>query len=531
MSIEAWYAVGLILSLGIFVLGYQFTVHPLRHFPGPFIAKFSDAYSGYNAIKQRGHLATYANHAKYGSVYRQAPNRLVFNTANALRDIYLNPKMNKARNYRMTQFNPEENIFGTLERERHRQKRKVYSKILSERSLQAFEPTMIQEIHVFLGQLWKAGADADADADVKPVNMSPLCERLTTDIAGQLAFGQPLNTQTEDTNRIFPRAMYSMNGLVSIFLSWPLTYLGWPLLRWLNRKNTSVFGRAVKGIIRARMDLPMDAVHDFYSIAGGDSVEPGDEGLRRSELWAEAIFFLPAGGTTLSAALSAIFFYLSRHQAVYDRLAAEIRTTFPAGDAIESGPQLFGCKYLRAVIDETLRIAPPFTGTFWREPYSSYTEPLVVDGIVIPRDTIVGVNPYCVMHNEAYFPEPFKYSPERWLGHEEETTEHTEGEQPRSAMRAAFAPFALGDTGCLGKAMAYHEISLVIAKTLWYFDFYRAPGEAGRLGEGQLGRTDGRGKPDEYQLYDLAVADHDGPNLVFQPREDYWKDSKVNQGC
>lgn len=238
-----------------------------------------------------------------------------------------------------------------------------------------------------------------------------------------------------------------------------------------------------------------------------------------------------AGGTTLSAALSAIFFYLSRHQAVYDRLAAEIRTTFPTGDAIEGGPRLSGCKYLRAVIDETLRVAPPFTGTFWREPYSSYKEQLVVDGMVIPRDTIVGVNPYCVMHNEAYFPEPFKYLPERWLGHEEEYVENSEGEQPKSAMRAAFAPFALGDTGCLGKAMAYHEISLVVAKTLWYFDFHKAPGEAGRLGEGQLGRTDGRGRPDEYQLYDLAVADHDGPNLVFEPRGDYWTDLKVDRGA
>jgi hypothetical protein len=42
-------------------------------------------------------------------------------------------------------------------------------------------------------------------------------ERLTTDIAGQLAFGQGLNTQVEDTNRAFPRAMVSMNALVNIF--------------------------------------------------------------------------------------------------------------------------------------------------------------------------------------------------------------------------------------------------------------------------------------------------------------------------
>lgn len=43
------------------------------------------------------------------------------------------------------------------------------------------------------------------------------------------------------------------------------------------------------------MSLAKDAKHDFYSIAAGDvNIE---EGLRSSELWAEAVFFLPAGET------------------------------------------------------------------------------------------------------------------------------------------------------------------------------------------------------------------------------------------
>lgn len=97
-------------------------------------------------------------------------------------------------------------------------------------------------------------------------------------------------------------------------------------------------------------------------------------------------------------------------------------------------------------------------------------------------------------------------------------------EQKLASIRAAFAPFALGDTGCLGKAMAYHETSLVIAKTLWYFDFEKASGEVGKLGEGQSGNMNGRSRVDEYQLFDLTAADHDGPNLVFAPREEYWRD-------
>lgn len=173
-------------------------------------------------------------------------------------------------------------------------------------------------------------------------------------------------------------------------------------------------------------------------------------------------------------------------------------------------------------------MSPPFLGTFWREFHASSHQEFVIDGHVIPPGTIVGVNPYCVMHNEAYFPEPFEFRPERWLdpdGHPSgAAVSDPQTEERRSLMRAAFAPFALGETGCLGKAMAYQEMSLVVARTLWYFDFAKAAGETGRLGEGEPGRSDGRGRKDEYQLIDLAVADHDGPNLVFRPRDEYWRE-------
>lgn len=142
-------------------------------------------------------------------VKRFCPSSLQLRCVITAVDIYLNPEINKAHIYKQTQFNPEKNIFGTLDRERHKQKRKVYGQILSDRSLRTFEPTMRNEIDVFLRQLLKAHAE--------PVNMTPLCERLATDIAGQLAFGQPLNTQTDATNRIFPRSMISMNAVVSFF--------------------------------------------------------------------------------------------------------------------------------------------------------------------------------------------------------------------------------------------------------------------------------------------------------------------------
>lgn len=89
---------------------------------------------------------------------------------------------------------------------------------------------------------------------------------------------------------------------------------------------------------------------------------------------------------------------------------------------------------------------------------------------------------------------------------------------PVHIARSAFFPFGLGDTSCLGKSMAYHEASLVLAKTLWFFDFEVARGEDEKLGEGKEGGQYGRERKEEYQLFDVAVADHDGPVLKFVRR-------------
>lgn len=97
-------------------------------------------------------------------------------------------------------------------------------------------------------------------------------------------------------------------------------------------------------------------------------------------------------------------------------------------------------------------------------------------------------------------------------------------------MRRAFQPFLLGNRGCAGKAMAYLELSVALAKTIRYFDFEKAPGEAGKVGEGTPRKAGWRGRQDEFQLYDGVVVSHDGPYLVFKARDKYWEDIKGEAG-
>lgn len=81
--------------------------------------------------------------------------------------------------------------------------------------------------------------------------------------------------------------------------------------------------------------------------------------------------------------------------------------------------------------------------------------------------------------------------------------------------------------------MVYSEISITVAKTLWYFDFRRATGSLGEIGAGSPGAGQGREQRGEFQLFDNFTASHDGPCLVFKCRENIYEDLdniKFNEG-
>lgn len=511
------YAAGILVTSILILISSRLVFDPLKAYPGPLLARLTNAYAGWHAIKGDVHLITYLDHLKYGPVVRQAPDRLVFNTLTAAQDIYLNPRIAKAWIYANARFRSTPSVFTATDKADHRRRRRVVGQAVSERSAREFEPTMISQIDVFLAQILRASQQDEI------VEMTSRCKYLAMDVIGLLAFGASWKTQTEETLRILPRAFASLNPRVYLFMNWPKTHKIDPGVQWLVRERVEKFRRILAGMIADRMALPIDAKHDLFSFVANDERvgQAQQEGIRKSEIWGEAGVFVNAGGTTTATAISTVFYYLSRHPAAYAQLAGEVRTTFASGRDIRSGQQLSTCRFLRAVIDESLRISPPTPGVMWRQKDPLCDEPLVVDGHVIPPGTLVGVGTYSLMHNPEYFPDPFEFRPQRWLDGDDDIPEEN---YARAVMRRAFVPFMLGDRACAGKAVAYMEISLTVAKTLWYFDFEKAPGKAGELGSGQKGAGGGRGRPDEYQLYDRFMAEHEGPNLKFRPRGSFWEE-------
>ncbi|KAK8013096.1 cytochrome P450 [Apiospora marii] len=511
--VASWAACGLVVYFLLFVI-YRFFLHPLSKYPGPAVAKLSDVYAGFYTLFGCLHLRTYLDLLEYGPVLRAGPNKLVFKSAEALQDIYNNERVTKSHVYQLALIAGKINLFNVIDKRHHREKRRLIGHAINDKAIRAFEPTLIDQIDEFIRQLLLASRQP-----VSPVDMSKRSKLLGTDIVGHLAFGYPLNMQTEEENRFLIDGMKLGAYQYNAFMQWPLlkrTGIHRPFV-FLGRKQRGLYLQKIQTMIRERLAQGKHAKQDLFSFTADYLANPGN-GIDTSQLFSEALFFFPAAGDTTSTAISALFFYLSRSPEVYKKLAKEIRSTFQSNADIRNGPQLAGCRYLRACIDEALRMSPPVAGTLWREPYAEELGkgPFVVDGQLIPPGTQVGVSVYAIHHNEQYFSDPFVFRPERWLESDAETL---------SRMNSAFCPFSLGSRGCAGKSMAYLETGLVLAKTLWFFDFEVAPGGSGKLGEGTgAGQTDGRGRVDEFQTWDSFGSTHLGPNLVFHPRGELWRE-------
>ena len=66
--------------------------------------------------------------------------------------------------------------------------------------------------------------------------------------------------------------------------------------------------------------------------------------------------------------------------------------------------------------------------------------------------------------------------------------------------------------------MALQNIGLILARTLWQYNFRHADGDLGRGCDGCPGEPAGKQRVDEFQLEATITSMSDGPYLVFHDR-------------
>jgi cytochrome P450 len=86
--------------------------------------------------------------------------------------------------------------------------------------------------------------------------------------------------------------------------------------------------------------------------------------------------------------MAGTLFYISRHPMAYEKVTKEIRECFASIDEIQLEAKLNSCTYLRACIDETLRMSPAAGSSLWREVQKGG---ITLNGAYIPEGCDVGV--------------------------------------------------------------------------------------------------------------------------------------------
>jgi cytochrome P450 len=245
----------------------------------------------------------------------------------------------------------------------------------------------------------------------------------------------------------------------------------------------------------------------FHWLFNAKDPETG-EGFSNAELYAECELLIIAGSDTTAIVISAAFFYLARNPEIQDKLAKEIMSTFSSYDEIKAGPKLQGCKYLTAFLMEAMRMAPPVSAEPPREVREGGT---TVDGHYFPAGTLLSTAFWAQHYNKDYYPEPMKFRPSRWIeGEEGSTTDSV------ALAESAFCAFSTGSRGCVGKNMAWLEMRIVLAKTLWKFEVKQDPTD--NLGGGSESDRPGRRVKDQYQVYEMFVANRKGPMVQLKER-------------
>ena len=137
----------------------------------------------------------------------------------------------------------------------------------------------------------------------------------------------------------------------------------------------------------------------------------------------------------------------------------------------------------------------------------------MIDNVYVPAGTTIGVSPYAIHHNPDYFPQPFTFRPGRWI-----VDEKSGGTTAEDVARAqsAFFPFNIGSRGCVGKNLAYQELSIAIARVVWLYDMRE--GDRGVLKKAGKNYKGMEGEESEYPIEDYFVAHCDGPMVSFKRR-------------
>ncbi|MEM6740946.1 MAG: cytochrome P450 [Pseudomonadota bacterium] len=179
--------------------------------------------------------------------------------------------------------------------------------------------------------------------------------------------------------------------------------------------------------------------------------------LNDTDIRDNLLAFIVAGHETTALTLAWALYLLGFDEEAQARAHAEAQDVLKG--RVAGIEDVSGLPFIRAVIDETLRLYPPagFLSRMARE------QDELGGSTVLPGDT-VSVPVYAVHRHKALWEAPDAFRPDRFLG-------------KSPAPRYAYLPFGDGPRICIGARFALQEAIIILATLISRFRFRAVPGK------------------------------------------------------
>ena len=341
------------------------------------------------------------------------------------------------------------------------------------------------------------------------IDMSIVASWYSFDVISSVAFGKSLNMLQSADYRWVPGCLQSL----SIFLYWAgyapfVQFWRWflgsnlpSLLRMQTAIDAQIYGDFASEMVAARKTRLLEDEKSDASSRESDIFQHLIKAnlYNERDLRADSSLLIAAGSDAFRLTIAATIFYWLKNPPTFEKATEEIRSCITSTDQITES-KLNSLHYLRACIDETMRLSPPKPSSLPREVLKGG---ITIDGIHVPEGMTVGTSIYALHHDPDIYPDPFAYNPNRWLVRPQDRR-----------MQAAFCPFLKGPRMCPGQTVAYFAIELALVHLVCRYDVKPVDGEvAGGAYENGL---DGE---DEYQFRDWILGYAAGPLVKLKKRE------------
>lgn len=470
-------ATAALLSYCMGLAFHRLYLSPLAKFPGPKLAAATHWYQRYFDLMALGTGGQFVMeikrmHERYGPVVRITPDELHIDDPSYWSEIYCNSTTSKPIDKQAKlrhRFGVPDAVFSTPHAEQHRRRRQAMAPFFSKQRL--------RKANGRVGSLTEGISrrlSAEYAGTGRVLNVGDMFSCMAIDVVTDLAFNRstncsaaldfnaPLLGATASTlwvshwNAHFSHVRQLMDSLPDRLLG-ALMPLFRPILE-LRAGITQQVKEILLGLGEEKQgasalvdgDLRSSDPTIFNDILASDL--PPHE-LSFDRLTQDAFAITSAGMETTKSTLTMAVFYVLEQPETQARLKAELVESMPDPNVILPWVELEKLPYLTAIIHESLRLS---YGSVQRSPRINRLHAWKHGSWVIPPGTAVGMDAYHMHTNEAIFPEPFAFRPERWLG-------DPKGPDGRQPLLNYLCSFGGGSRICIAMHLAYMELYIGLA--------------------------------------------------------------------